>query len=122
MLGLITDISPHFTYPYQIGLLLLPDVNERYETLSKEEAKRHVEEALSLGKKGISKNCDMPKLEKIRAEYNLQKLFNDPAVRNPCNDPMIPYYLAYTSYWNNNNPEEASYWYKVAGVHDTAPR
>lgn len=51
MLGLVTDLSPHFTYPYQIGLLLLPDYNERYETIGRDEQKVHIDEAIKLGKK-----------------------------------------------------------------------
>ncbi len=122
MLELVTDLSPHFTYPYQIGLLLLPETNERYEKTTKQEQKKHVQEAIHLGEKGITQNCDLRKIEQIRKEYDLQKLFNNPALANPCTDPMIPYYLAYASYWNNNNPEQASFWYKVAGVHDTGPK
>lgn len=33
MLGLVTDLNPYFTFPYQIGELLLPSYNERYENL-----------------------------------------------------------------------------------------
>ena len=51
MLELVTDLSPHFTYPYQIGMLLLPDVNLRYEQLSTNEQQKHIVEALQLGKK-----------------------------------------------------------------------
>lgn len=65
MLNLITDISPHFTYPYQIGMLLIPDINTRYERMTSEQEKFHIEEAINLGKKGIKNNCVSTKIEKI---------------------------------------------------------
>ncbi len=48
MLNLVTDLSPHFTYPYQIGMLLIPDINQRYERLTSEEEKFHINEAIEL--------------------------------------------------------------------------
>lgn len=48
MINLITDLNPYFTYPYRIGLLLIPDTNERYETLSKEEVKKNNNDAILL--------------------------------------------------------------------------
>jgi hypothetical protein len=122
MLELVTDLSPHFTYPYQIGMLLLPDFNERYETIDKTTQKKHIEEALRLGKKGIEKNCNMDKLSKIREVYDLKMLFTDTSLSEGCTDAMIPYHLAYVSYWSNNDPLEASYWYRVAGTHKEAPK
>lgn len=71
MLNLVTDLSPHFTYPYQIGMLLIPDINTRYETLTNEDEKFHIKEAIDLGNKGIRNNCDMAKIEKISQEYDL---------------------------------------------------
>lgn len=71
MLNLVTDLSPHFTYPYQIGMLLIPDINTRYETLSDEDEKFHIKEAIDLGNKGIRNNCDMAKIEQISQEYDL---------------------------------------------------
>jgi hypothetical protein len=35
---------------------------------------------------------------------------------------MIPYYLAYASYWNNNDAAAAAYYYRVAGLNDDAPK
>lgn len=34
---------------------------------------------------------------------------------------MVPYYLGYVSYWNNNDPEAASLYFRVAGMHKSAP-
>ncbi len=122
MLGLITDLSPNFTYPTQIGLLLLPEVNERYENISPSDAKTRVQEAIGLGEKTIRATCDMKKVDQIKNEFDLEKLYADPALKNACTDGMIPYYLAYVENWSNNNPERASAWYKVAGNQDDAPK
>jgi hypothetical protein len=122
MLELITDLSPHFTYPYQTGLLLLPEVNERYETRSAKEKTWFVNQAIALGKKGIAQNCDAKKIAQMETKYNLDELFADTSLRNSCSDGMIPYYLAYASYWNNNDAAAAAYYYRIAGLQDTAPK
>ncbi|MFZ4460978.1 MAG: hypothetical protein ACOYN2_00015 [Patescibacteria group bacterium] len=122
MLELVTDLSPHFTYPYEIGLLLIPDVNERYENISKEEAKLRIQEAIALGEKGIRNTCDMQKIEAIKKEFDLKKLFSDTSLANACENPMIPYYLAYVSYWSEHNPQKASEWYRITGTHTDAPK
>jgi hypothetical protein len=49
MINLITDLNPYFTYPYRIGLLLLPSYNERYEHLSKDLIKQNTDQAIALG-------------------------------------------------------------------------
>ncbi len=51
MLGLITDLSPHFTYPYEIGLLLLPETNDRYESRTVIDKQKSINDAIALGKK-----------------------------------------------------------------------
>ena len=122
MLELVTDLSPHFTYPYQIGLLLLPETNERYETRTDSEKKGFVDQAIRLGKKGITQNCDSTKLARMKDRYNLDELFADSSLRNSCSDGMIPYYLAYASYWNNNDADAAAYYYRIAGLQDNAPK
>jgi hypothetical protein len=122
MLELITDLSPHFTYPYQTGLLLLPDTNERYETRTDSEKKGFVDQAIRLGKKGIVQNCDAQKIAQMEGKYDLDTLFADTSLRNSCSDGMIPYYLAYASYWNNNDAASAAYYYRIAAMQDTAPK
>ncbi len=122
MLNLITDVSPHFVYPYQIGMLLIPDVNQRYERITNEEEKFHIDESIELGKKGIKNNCDAEKIEKIGKIYDLNRLFADESLMEPCTDAMLPYYLGYVSYWNNNDPVGASLWFRVAGMHKAAPK
>jgi hypothetical protein len=37
MLDLITELNPYFEKPYIIGQLLLPNYNDRYESLSTDE-------------------------------------------------------------------------------------
>lgn len=122
MLNLVTDISPYFTYPYEIGMLLIPDINQRYERITSEEEKFHIEESIALGKKGIKNNCDMAKIDKIGKIYDLNKLFSDTELMEPCTDAMLPYYLGYVSYWNDNDPVGASLWFRVAGMHKSAPK
>lgn len=51
MLELVTDLNPYFTFPYQIGELLLPSYNERYENLSEEEIRKNTEQAIQIGLK-----------------------------------------------------------------------
>lgn len=103
-------------------MLLLPDVNERYETMGEDERKRHIAEAIQLGKKGIEKNCSQEKIAAISGQFNLKELNGRTDLREPCTDPMIPYYLGYVSYWNNHDPESAALWYRVAGMHENAPK
>jgi len=51
MINLITDLNPYFTYPYRIGLLLLPSYNERYEDLDKKIIEKYNNESIALGLK-----------------------------------------------------------------------
>ena len=64
----------------------------------------------------------MEKVEKIQKEFDLEKLYDDPSLKNACRDGMIPYYLAYVENWSNDNPTKASAWYKVAGTQSDAPK
>lgn len=121
MLDLITDLNPHFTFPYEIGELLLPSYNERYEKLSKEEIRKNTDQAVRIGLKGIEKNCDATKVEKAKNEYSLNKLWTDESYRNACRDPMIPYYLAYVYYWNLHDGAKSSEYYRIASTNDDAP-
>ena len=64
----------------------------------------------------------MKRIEEIGKFYNLDELLSKQDLKEPCTDAMIPYYLAYVSYWNNNDPKEASLWYRVTSMHEAAPR
>lgn len=121
MLDLITDLNPYFTYPYQIGELLLPSYNERYENLSEEEIQKNTDQAIKIGLKGIEKNCDATKVEKAKKEYDLKKLWMDESYQNACRDPMIPYYLAYIYYWNLHDGAKSSEYYRIASTNSDAP-
>lgn len=121
MLSLITDLNPHFTFPYQIGELLLPSYNERYEKLSTTEVEKNTNQAIALGLKWIKNNCDPVKVEKAKNEYDLKKLWTDESYKNSCSDPMIPYYLAYIYYWNLHDGAKSSEYYRIASTNTNAP-
>ena len=66
-------------------------------------------------------NCDSAKLERIKDRYDLTVLFADETLKNPCSSAMLPYYLAYASYWSKKDPLEASYYYRIAGLQSDGP-
>lgn len=121
MLDLITDLNPHFTFPYEIGELLLPSYNERYEKLSPAEIQKNVDQAIKIGLKGMKNNCDATKVEKATNEYALAKLWTDETYQNACSDPIIPYYLAYIYYWNLHDGAKSSEYYRIASTSTDAP-
>jgi predicted nucleic acid binding AN1-type Zn finger protein len=121
MLNFITDLNPHFTFPYQIGELLLPSYNERYEKLNDTEIQKNTDQAIKIGLKGIEQNCDAKKIEKAKNEYNLKKLWTDESYKNTCRDSMIPYYLAYIYYWNLHDGQKSSEYYRIASTNTDAP-
>lgn len=121
MLSLVTDMNPAFTTPYEVGLLLLPDMNPRYETFTKEEQDKNVLKAVWLGEKGMELTCDKEKMKKILAEEELSKVWTDPQYKNPCSNAMIPYYLAYVEYYNRKNADKASEYYRIAAANEDSP-
>lgn len=121
MLALVTDLNPAFTTPYEVGLLLLPDMNPRYETFTKEEQDRNILKAVWLGEKGMDLTCDKAKIKKILAEPELSKVWTSPEYRDPCANSMIPYYLAYVEYYNRKNSDKASDYYRIAAANQDAP-
>lgn len=121
MLNLITDLNPHFTYPYQIGELLLPSYNERYEDLSKEEMQKNTDQAIKIGLKGMENNCKKEKVEAAAKEYDIKKLWTEEKYMNACENPMIPYYLAYIYYWNLHDGAKASEYYRITATNTDAP-
>lgn len=121
MLNFITDLNPHFTFPYQIGELLLPSYNERYEKLSGTEIQKNTDQAIKIGLKGMEKNCDNNKVMKARNGYDLKKLWTDENYKNSCRDVMIPYYLAYIYYWNLHDGKKSSEYYRIAATNTDAP-
>jgi hypothetical protein len=118
MLDLITELNPYFEHPYIIWQLLLPDYNYRYEKLDKSEQKKYIDQWEELGLKWISNFCDKNKVEMIKKEDDLRKVWKDPKYKNPCKWYSIPYYLAYIYYFNKKDPLESSAYYKVASAND----
>ena len=121
ILNLITDLNPYFTFPYQIGEILLPSYNERYEGLSSSEIQKNTDQAIRIGLKGVQNNCNLMKVERAKNENNLSKLWTDESYKNACSDPMIPYYLAYIYYWNLHDGVKSSEYYRIAATNDDAP-
>ena len=120
MIDLITDLNPYFTYPYKIGILLLPETNNQYENLTNLEANKHIQEAIKLGLKGVLNTCNNTKISLINQEFDLRKLWTDEKYKNPCIDPDIPYYLAYVYYWGLHDSLNASKYYRIASANTNA--
>lgn len=118
ILDLITELNPYFEHPYIIGQLLLPSYNERYENLPKEEQQRNIEESVKIWLKWVENFCDKDKIELIKNEDDLQKIWTDEKYKNPCRDYNIPNYLAYIYYYYKNDPTSAAEYYKVASAVD----
>lgn len=122
MLNLITDLNPNFTYPYQIGELLLSNYNERYESDWLTKQNTYDKQALELWLKWIKLTCDSKKIELIKKEFDLPKLWEpNSKYANPCTDSNIPYFLAYIYYWNFHDWVKASEYYKITSANTDAP-
>ncbi len=126
VLDLITELNPYFEQPYNIGQLLLPSYNERYEDLSEEEQKRNIEEWVKLWLKWIKYFCDAEKVEAIKSfeiekMQDLKTLLESEDFKNPCKTHSIPYYLAYIYFYYKNDPNTAADYYKIAAAVEWAP-
>lgn len=120
MLDLITELSPDFFHPYKIWMLLLPDTNERYEDLTKNEENKYVRQAEELWLKWMKQFCDLDKIELIKNEEDLNKIWSEDKFKNPCQTYEIPFHLAYVYYFHLKDPKTASDYYKIASAHDDA--
>jgi len=116
ILDLITELNPYFQHPYIIGQLLLPSYNERYEDLSNDEQDENTQQWIELWLKWVKNFCDMDKIELIKNEDNLQKLWTEDKYKNPCKDYEIPNYLAYIYYYYKHDPKSAALYYKVSSA------
>lgn len=116
MIDLITELNPYFEHPYSIWQLLLPSYNERYEKLSKEEINKHIDEWINIWLKWIKNFCNLEKVELIKKEDNLQKIWTEEKYKNPCREYTIPNYLAYIYYYYKHDPKKAAEYYKVASA------
>jgi len=116
MLDLITDLNPYFTHPYKLWLLLLPNYNPRYENLDKQTQEQHKQEAIKIWLKWIKNLCDSKKIEAIKKENDLKKIWNNKKYENPCLDPMLPYYLAFDYYFYLKDPISSALYYKISSA------
>lgn len=113
---LINDLNPYFEHPYVIAQLLLPDYNYRYENLDEKEQEDYINQAVLVWQKWINNFCDKEKLEKIKNEFDLKKLWTEETYANPCKSYKIPFYLAFIYYFYKDDPINSSYYYKVASA------
>jgi hypothetical protein len=60
--------------------------------------------------------CDKSKIELIKKEDDLHKLWSEEKYSDPCSSYKIPYLLAYVYYFHLNDPAIASDYYKIASV------
>ena len=120
LLNFITDLNPNFTYPYKFWELILPTTS-KYEKTSLVDQKKYTLEARDLGLKWIQSNCDLKKIEKIKSENDLKKIWENEEFKDPCKDPMIPYHLAYIYYWWLQDPQNSSLYYKITWANNDAP-
>jgi len=116
ILDLITDLNPYFKHPYKIWLLLIPEYNPRYEKLTEKQNLKYAKQAEALWLKWIKNFCDLNKIEAIKKEDNLQKIWTDKKYKNPCKTYEIPYYLAYVYYFYLHDNLKASDYYKIASA------
>lgn len=118
ILDLVTELNPYFAHPYKIWMLLLPDYNKRYETLTKKEELFYIKQAETLWLKWIKNFCNKDKINLIKSEYDLRKIWTEEKYKNPCKDSQIPYYLAFIYYYYMHEPEIAANYYKIASAND----
>ena len=116
IIDIITELNPYFEHPYIIGQLLLPNYNQRYEHLSEAEQQKNIDDAIILWLKWVDNFCDSKKIELIKSESDLQKIWTEEKYKNPCSEYNIPYYLAYVYYYYKKEPQKASQYYKIASA------
>lgn len=118
MTDLITELNPYFEKPYIIWQLLLPSDEQRDEGFTKEEIQKNTLEAKKLWEKWIKNFCNPKKIEAIKAEENLTKIWTQEEFKNPCKSSDIPYTLAFIHYFYLDEPEIASQYYKIASANE----
>jgi hypothetical protein len=115
----ITLLHPHFTEPYNIALLLSPNINT--EKNGYKEKILITQAALRIGEKGIIENCNKEKLKEIYTKDFSHELWENQELKNPCIDPMLAYNVAITA---NELGEytKARQYFKVASVEEKWPK
>lgn len=116
MIEIINYLNPYFEHPYLIWQLLLPGENKRYENLSNDELINNNLNATLIWLKGVENFCDKNKLELIKEESNLEKIWKEEKYQNPCKSYMIPYYLWYVYFQYLKDPLKSSLYYKIASA------
>lgn len=120
ILDLITELNPFFEKPYLIWQLLLPSYNERYEKLSSEEQELNKTQAELIWLKWMKNFCNQEKLELIKNENNLEKIWTEEKYKNPCKTSNIAFWQWFLYYFYFKDPLLSSYYYKIASAHDDA--
>lgn len=116
ILDLITELNPYFEKPYLVWQLLLPNYNERYENLSKQKQDENIKQWELIWLKWIKNFCNTKKIELIKSENNLQKIWTEDKYKNPCKTSNIPFSQAFIYYFYLKNPSEAANFYKIASA------
>lgn len=117
----ILSLNPDFEKMYEWGLLLLPIPRDNELTYS-DEQKQRVQIPLSLALSGIDRFCDPQKRAIIWQTPLSQALWENPDLKNPCTNGMLPYYIAFYGGTLLGNQEIAHTYYTLAGMHDQVPQ
>lgn len=120
VLDLITELNPYFEKPYSIWQLLLPNYNERYESLTKEEIEQLNTQARKIWEKWIKNFCDETKIKKIIETNDLQKIWTDKSLQNPCKSQDIPFSQAFLEYYYLKDTKSSANYYKIASAQSDA--
>lgn len=115
----IIELHPHFPEPYNLALLLSPNINPEKE--STEVQKKIIEKALEIGEKWMKNICNQSQLEAIYALEFSSALWDNPSLKNPCRDASLPYNVAITAN-ELGSYEKAKQYFKVASVQEEGPQ
>lgn len=118
IIDLITELNPYFEKPYIIWQLLLPDYNERYENLSKEEQLKNIKQAENIWLKWIKNFCDEKKIDLIKKESDLQKIWSEEKYKNPCKSSDIAFGQAFLYYFYLHNTKSSADFYKITSANE----
>ena len=118
MLDIITELNPYFKHPYIIWQLLLPEYNQRYEDLDKNDQKKYINQSEELWLKWIKNFCDENKIKLIIKQTDLRKIWSEEKYKNPCKEYELPYYLAYIYHFYKKDPKTASIYYKITSANE----
>jgi len=113
----INKLNPEFRHPYHIAMMLLPSNNSfSWKKIDEKKQLEYIKQSETIWLRAIKNFCDLEKIELIKKETNLQKIWSEEKYKNPCRDDMIPYNLAYIYNYYLHKPEIASYYYKIASA------